>query len=585
MVKNPVIRHADQQGKFVTLAMSLGSDRQRMPEKEKDICLHLMEYVSRQPIELYENRTIKVEHLAKLFTDCRTPSNDPEIEKLRTADRMYFGLFDHVMDLEKPMALYKELAQTNPEAKAMVVARIHGTIMRDIILNKQFNLKDCKYVFETCLAEINRGNICPTYFYVLFTFPTISSLEPVLWELHDQVKRAYYRLQPFFPLRFKFGDLSIVTCVYSACRSHLYRDYAIEYQYHDTLIYCSYECLIRNWIQITSDPRVLLRIKFSDDATLSPEDPAVQLDYIELDNLGRLIDFFELSSRLPFQQDVWDMHVQRKEHSEAFSMLEQSMEKVMNTFVSTGRFHGDNNSTVTIFHRVAVAVRMLWCRAAICLIGLQLDPSSEILYERGVSHCFFLLGSVVLSGIDEASANETRLHVTAIRRHLYETKTLPEEPQHQLESQSNNPDRSKKSKKKKSKKNKSKEAANFSVDVAFGRDLVGKECALNAALPEDGCPVCLKEWNTFEQTDLAIVLPCLHAVCAPCLSRYRAECRKSFETDLGEYSTSFTCSICRERIRSNILYQAAQVILAENLVESIPEFKKALLLPKKVEAD
>ena len=122
------------------------------------------------------------------------------------------------------------------------------------------------------------------------------------------------------------------------------------------------------------------------------------------------------------------------------------------------------------------------------------------------------------------------------------------------------------------------------VDVAFCRELAKSGCALNAAAIEDGCPICMKEWNTFEEADLAVVLPCLHAVCAPCLSRYRAECKISFETDLGEYSTKFTCAICRDRIRSNILYQAAQTLLAVNLVDSLSVLCKALRLPKKVDA-
>ena len=107
---------------------------------------------------------------------------------------------------------------------------------------------------------------------------------------------------------------------------------------------------------------------------------------------------------------------------------------------------------------------------------------------------------------------------------------------------------------------------------------------MNAAASSDGCPICLKEWNQFDETGLAIILPCLHAVCAPCLSRFRTECKKSFETDLGEFSTKFTCGICRERIRSNILYQAAQSLLAENLVESFSVLSKALRLPTKIGA-
>ena len=116
-------------------------------------------------------------------------------------------------------------------------------------------------------------------------------------------------------------------------------------------------------------------------------------------------------------------------------------------------------------------------------------------------------------------------------------------------------------------------------------ELANSCCALNASVTSDGCPICLKEWDSFHETELAIILPCLHAVCAPCLSRYRAECKKSFETDLGEYSTKFTCAICRERIRSNILYQAAQSILEGNLVESFTVLGKALRLPKKIGAN
>ena len=118
------------------------------------------------------------------------------------------------------------------------------------------------------------------------------------------------------------------------------------------------------------------------------------------------------------------------------------------------------------------------------------------------------------------------------------------------------------------------------VTAVSCRQLVKNQLALNSKSETDSCPICITEWIQFSEESIAIVAPCDHAICAPCLSRYRSECKVSFETDIGEHNTKFTCTICREKLNSDVLYQAAKDLLSRNAIESISVLAEHLPLRK-----
>ena len=125
MRRDPVYTPSNQIDRLIMLAMSLGSDHsEAFTPEHGDL---YAEYLLRKPMEYFENKVVTPRHLAQLFIDCReTPgaSGDPEIEKMREADRLYFGLCGRKQDKEAAAHIYEHLCRTNKEADAMLMVII-----------------------------------------------------------------------------------------------------------------------------------------------------------------------------------------------------------------------------------------------------------------------------------------------------------------------------------------------------------------------------------------------------------------------------------------------------------------------------
>ena len=121
-VRELVFTPNNQIDRLIMLAMSLGSDHSEAYTPEHWTLYS--EYLLRKPIEFFENKVVKPEHLAQLFIDCRETSEDPDTERMREADRLYFGLFDRKPDREAAVRIYQELSRTNNEADAMLMVML-----------------------------------------------------------------------------------------------------------------------------------------------------------------------------------------------------------------------------------------------------------------------------------------------------------------------------------------------------------------------------------------------------------------------------------------------------------------------------
>ncbi|KAJ3279894.1 hypothetical protein HK104_001083 [Borealophlyctis nickersoniae] len=128
--------------------------------------------------------------------------------------------------------------------------------------------------------------------------------------------------------------------------------------------------------------------------------------------------------------------------------------------------------------------------------------------------------------------------------------------------------RSQRRKQKKNKKSKSVKPQEPSVLVLASDQLIEAQVAINAKIRENCCSICQTGWNEFETLTLAAVATCGHATCAPCLSRYHAECKKTFETELGDAKTAFRCVICRQPFPRNILSNIATTVVQKNVIPS-----------------
>ena len=122
MQRDSVFAPDHQLDRLVSLAMSLGSNHNEALTHPH--CVQYTEYLMRKPLDYFENMTVSPRHLAKLFLDCRQTSDDSNIESLREADRLHFGLCGRKQDREAAADIYDKLAETNKEAKAMITVHI-----------------------------------------------------------------------------------------------------------------------------------------------------------------------------------------------------------------------------------------------------------------------------------------------------------------------------------------------------------------------------------------------------------------------------------------------------------------------------
>ncbi|KAJ3297920.1 hypothetical protein HK104_011380 [Borealophlyctis nickersoniae] len=123
-------------------------------------------------------------------------------------------------------------------------------------------------------------------------------------------------------------------------------------------------------------------------------------------------------------------------------------------------------------------------------------------------------------------------------------------------------------KQKKKKKGKTVKRREPSVMVLALDQLIQAQVAINAKTPEDCCSICQTGWNKFETLTLASVATCGHATCAPCLSQYHTECKKTLETELGDAKTLFRCVNCRQPFPRNIISNMATTVVQKNVIPS-----------------
>ena len=121
MRRDPIFAPDHQLDQLVILAMSLGSDHSESFTHQH--CGYYAEYLMRKPLEYFENSVVTPRHLAQLFLDCREKSDDPEIEKMREADRLYFGIFGRKQDRDAAADIYGSLLAINKEAQAMLTVQ------------------------------------------------------------------------------------------------------------------------------------------------------------------------------------------------------------------------------------------------------------------------------------------------------------------------------------------------------------------------------------------------------------------------------------------------------------------------------
>ncbi|KAJ3169702.1 hypothetical protein HDU87_000584 [Geranomyces variabilis] len=116
------------------------------------------------------------------------------------------------------------------------------------------------------------------------------------------------------------------------------------------------------------------------------------------------------------------------------------------------------------------------------------------------------------------------------------------------------------------------------VIVVSTEQLLTLDVATNACSSDDGCTICLTGWTDFTTFTLAVVPPCQHATCAPCLSRFQKACKKSFEsaTSAERVKVVFACVLCRSAFPETLTTTAAQVSIQRSLVPAFQDLPQHL---------
>ncbi|KAJ3162167.1 hypothetical protein HDU88_007087 [Geranomyces variabilis] len=114
--------------------------------------------------------------------------------------------------------------------------------------------------------------------------------------------------------------------------------------------------------------------------------------------------------------------------------------------------------------------------------------------------------------------------------------------------------------------------------VTLTERLLSQEVAKNTSSSDDGCTICLTGWADFATITLAVVPPCQHATCAPCLSRFHKSCKTSFESDTSaeRAKVPFSCTLCRAAFPDSLVTTAAHVSVQSNLVPACKELPQHL---------
>ncbi|KAJ1430416.1 hypothetical protein B484DRAFT_448919 [Ochromonadaceae sp. CCMP2298] len=103
--------------------------------------------------------------------------------------------------------------------------------------------------------------------------------------------------------------------------------------------------------------------------------------------------------------------------------------------------------------------------------------------------------------------------------------------------------------------------------------------ALNAGDDHDCCPFCWTPWSEFaEDSALAVVLPCRHAVCLCCLSQEWKAC-SSDDSD-----TRFACGLCRGLLPPALVPSIAAEVLEQHSADSgLASLVQRLSMPERAQ--
>ena len=98
--------------------------------------------------------------------------------------------------------------------------------------------------------------------------------------------------------------------------------------------------------------------------------------------------------------------------------------------------------------------------------------------------------------------------------------------------------------------------------------------AFNALSDDDQCPICCIQWPNFVEPSIVAILPCAHACCAACLTRFHDQC-VLVESEKEE-NPDFKCVLCRKEISKLIIQNLAEELLEKKIISSFNQLAKNL---------
>ena len=168
-----------------------------------------------------------------------------------------------------------------------------GTTAKEITL--------CESLFPTLLEEVNQNNIRPISLFCFDFYLEFYKLISIEKQPREQVEQAYRRIQPFFPIRIQVGsNMETDICKYAQCGRLIFTEYAVRCQVDQKQIFCSFECLLSDWILVsTSSKNTANRFKLYADLNVQDQEPPADLDYLDDQDMSKFMDFFSYLDDIP----------------------------------------------------------------------------------------------------------------------------------------------------------------------------------------------------------------------------------------------------------------------------------------------
>jgi hypothetical protein len=114
--------------------------------------------------------------------------------------------------------------------------------------------------------------------------------------------------------------------------------------------------------------------------------------------------------------------------------------------------------------------------------------------------------------------------------------------------------------------------SNKKIDMVLNNSFESNEYKLKYEI--DHCPSCLVPWKEMSESSIIVILPCDHAVCAPCLHKLHERCKKRIPN--SNASQSFSCPECRFKLKNDTVNECAKMVVKKNLVESLNQMSMNL---------